>query len=327
MLSSGPKSRKGITNVTTSTKLTDTRSISQPGIYDGVPMEHYVNDPCPVPSLNAGTINRLLDDSPLHAHSQHPRLGNRRSEPTNRSDIGSAIHSACLGGQGVVYCEIKGGEDTKHPGEIVTRWAQADAKKWRKEQYAAHKIPLLKHQKTKVDAVARKVRGAIERAGHTDLLYEQTAIAQISEKLWFRTRPDFIDHNQRVIGDLKSATKAKAKKWISILFGSGYHTSAALYERVLLELTGEAYEYRWLVQEYDHPYAFSWISLNPQSQEMAEERVARGATLWSKCIDNDRWPSYDERVHYVEPPSWAVWSHEEDALTAEALYELLTGDA
>ena len=76
--------------------------INTPG-YHNLSMSEYLADPCPQPSLSTGVVYDLLQRSPLHAHSGHPRLGGNLGEPTARGDLGSAIHSLVLGGHDVVY--------------------------------------------------------------------------------------------------------------------------------------------------------------------------------------------------------------------------------
>ncbi|MBK8009562.1 MAG: hypothetical protein IPK23_14905 [Rhizobiales bacterium] len=47
--------------------------ITKPGIYQ-MPAPDYFADPCPAPSLNQSLAKVLLDQSPLHAFYEHPRL-------------------------------------------------------------------------------------------------------------------------------------------------------------------------------------------------------------------------------------------------------------
>ncbi len=57
----------------------------------------YHADPCAVPSLNQSTAHVLLTKSPLHAYTQHPRLGNKPSETTVPKIEGTVIHALLLG--------------------------------------------------------------------------------------------------------------------------------------------------------------------------------------------------------------------------------------
>lgn len=301
--------------------LPEPTTISQPGIYDAIPMADYVADPCPDPSLSAGGIKRLLDQSPLHAHSAHPRLGGHTGGATVRSDIGSATHTASLGGETIAYCDVVCGDKTKTPGEIVRDWKTKDAQAWQVDQRAAHRIPLLEHQREHIEATASRVRETLERAGHAGdhVKNEQTVIAKVGD-VWIKTRPDVLNFETREIVDLKSAVDANPHAWIKrVLFSSGYYTGAALYERAMQEITGEEWSYRWLAQEFDHPYAPSWHALDPQAEDIAQARVQRAIELWGQCLALDTWPGYTEQLHYAEAPAWIVYDHEEREVSAEAL--------
>jgi len=63
-------------------------TISKPGVYD-IPDKEYHADPCPVPSLSSTLARTLLNQSPLHAWTKHPRL-NPDHEPEEKRtfDIG-----------------------------------------------------------------------------------------------------------------------------------------------------------------------------------------------------------------------------------------------
>ena len=57
----------------------------------------YYRDPCAVPSLSQSIAHTLVTQSPLHAWSEHPRLGNQRKPASKAMDVGSLIHKLVLG--------------------------------------------------------------------------------------------------------------------------------------------------------------------------------------------------------------------------------------
>src|SRR5262245_46871486 len=56
----------------------------------------YIGDPCETPSLSTSIAHTLLTRSPLHAWTEHPRLGNKRPAPTVEMDDGTIIHGLLL---------------------------------------------------------------------------------------------------------------------------------------------------------------------------------------------------------------------------------------
>jgi hypothetical protein len=75
-----------------------TMRITQPGIYLDMSAVDYFADPCPSPSLTQSVAKRLIDRSPLHAWTIHPRLNPafEADDPT-KYDIGNIAHRLLLG--------------------------------------------------------------------------------------------------------------------------------------------------------------------------------------------------------------------------------------
>lgn len=71
--------------------------ITVPGVYPDIPEADYHADPCPTPSLSSSIGKELVNRSPWHAWTKHPRL-NPEVEPDNRAsfDLGSAAHAFML---------------------------------------------------------------------------------------------------------------------------------------------------------------------------------------------------------------------------------------
>src|SRR5262249_14947890 len=120
--------------------------IAAPGIYD-ISFAEYLADPAPVPSASGGILSTLLDRTPRHAWTAHPRL-NPHWEPDNDSkyDIGSAAHEMMLGGSDRIVVVEADSYRTK------------DAQTARDEAYAAGKTPLLPDQAADVIAMVNAGR-------------------------------------------------------------------------------------------------------------------------------------------------------------------------
>ena len=71
--------------------------VERPGDYK-LPDAAYRADPCPLPSLNPTLAIDLLSRSPLHAATEHPRIG-KPVEPARLDfDLGRAAHAVLLEG-------------------------------------------------------------------------------------------------------------------------------------------------------------------------------------------------------------------------------------
>ena len=82
-----------------------------PGLHFGLPDHVYHADPSPRPSLSSTLARVILDQSPLHAWTRHPRLNPfYESEDRKTFDIGRAAHRAVLGA---------GGDYVAYPPEML----------------------------------------------------------------------------------------------------------------------------------------------------------------------------------------------------------------
>src|SRR5258707_870838 len=72
--------------------------IEQPGIFRGVLDEDYRDDPCPLPSLTQSLCKIIIERSPRHAWTAHPRLnGDWLPDDDTKFDLGNVVHKLVLG--------------------------------------------------------------------------------------------------------------------------------------------------------------------------------------------------------------------------------------
>lgn len=83
-----------------------------PDIHD-ISVEEYHADPCAAPSLSSTLAGLLLNRSPRHAWTAHPRLNpEHQSKDSKTFDIGRAAHRAVLG---------KGGDFIAYPDRVLAK--------------------------------------------------------------------------------------------------------------------------------------------------------------------------------------------------------------
>ena len=286
------------------------------GIHN-IPMADYLADPCPEASLSSGCAHRLLTRSPLHAWSEHPRLGGRSGSESNASEKGSVAHDMLLGGEGKI-CVIDPADYRSKPtkddpdGAIPKGWTNGAIRAARDMARGNGLTPILAAEYgavIKMAEVARQFLSTTDLAGALDNgKSEQTLIWQ-EGKTWFRARPDWLTDDGRLMLHYKTTeASANPAPFIrGLLPNMGYDVSLAFYRRGWEALGGSPDTLHViLVQEQSPPYACSLVALSPVMLAIADEKVQRAVDTWEKCMRTNRWPAYSPAIHYAEPTAWQL---------------------
>lgn len=269
--------------------------IDAEGFYNDMPMAEYLADPCERPSLNSSTLGKLINRSPLHAWTGHPRLNPRyRSHESDAFDYGTAAHALFLEGteDGLVIVE-------------ADDWRTKAAREAKQAAHAAGKTPLLTRQVAQVRTMVEASRQALQAS-------ELAGIEWTNEltMIWHegdapcRARMDSLSADTRIILDYKTTENANPDAFSRSLFSYGYDLQAAFYLRGLEALGHEGAQFVFLAQETEPPFACSLIGLDPACLAIAQERVRYGIELWKRCVRSGDWPGYPNRVAWLEPPAW-----------------------
>jgi hypothetical protein len=279
--------------------------VTEPGIYADMPMDAYVGDPCPEPSVSTGVVNALTNRSPLHAAAEHPRMGGIHDD-SSRADLGSAAHAVLLGGaERIVVVD-------------AADWRTKVAQAARDEARAAGKIPILAHLSDPIVKMADSARAMLDRHGINDLHMERTLIWQDARGVWCRSRPDIMHGDEcDPVVDYKTSTNADPMTWAkTTLFRGGYDNQAGLVLRGLDKLIGQQErQFLFLVQEIEPPYACSMVGCSPSVIVNATQKVEAAIDLWYRCLRDNKFPGYDTRIHWAELPSYiqSDWYERQEA--------------
>lgn len=272
----------------------------EPGVYS-IPLDQYVSDPAPAPSMNAGAAHTLLTKSPAHAWAEHPRLNeNREADNSSRLELGTIAHALLLE------------EDSSRVVVIEAEdWRKKEAKEQRDAARAAGKLPILSQDYFRVQAMMVRARAAIAKSEFAqdfrEAIPEQTLLWQYGG-VWCRSRPDKASWDWRVLFDYKTvAGSAHPQAFQRTIAQQGYDIQAEL-GMIGVETLGliQNPTFVFIVQEIDPPYAVSFVSLSPAWQELAHQKVKRAAAIWEGCLRTNHWPSYTERTAYLDPPAYAA---------------------
>lgn len=268
----------------------------------------YHADPCETPSLSSSIARTLLDKSPQHAWTDHPRL-NPDHEPEHRDiyDRGSAAHALLLEGEDrMVVIE-------------ANDYRKDKAKEERDAARAAGKHPILvaeypnirkmRDVATVAIAQCRYMNGATLRDGTP----ESTFVWKEKNGVWCRVRVDWIKHDRKLILDYKStAASANPHSWVRTMLGMGGDVQGSFYLRGNAATDGPAgAKFVFLVQEVEEPFACSFIGLPPGFIELGDAKVERAISEWHNCLSRNDWPGYPKDVCWVDPPAWAFTQWEE----------------
>ena len=280
------------------------------GIFPSMSESEYHADPAPEPSLSSSIAKLLLDRSPLHAWTAHPRLNPAREPIENAAfDLGKVAHRLILG---------KGGEfRILHHDSYSTKAAREERDAARAEGVT----PILAEQYDRAAAMCKAVDRQLAR--HEDTLFLNDSREQIETSvlwrdggIWCRCRPDWMPGelvHSSVVYDLKTtATSARPEVFgTRQLWSMGYDLQAAWYLRGIKAVTGAECRFRFVVVEVDPPHALSVIELPPETLELAAHRCEQAIRLWKWCLSEDRWPGYSQRIEYAQMPTWLEYQRAE----------------
>jgi hypothetical protein len=293
------------------------KQINKPGVYE-ISEERYHQDPVITPSLSRSIAHLLLERSPLHAWTAHPRLNpNYISQDERKFDLGKAAHLAMLG-------------DNKEFAII-----QADsfktfaAQRARKMALAAGQVPVLERDFKRVNAMVQAGRAQLARheecfSAFIDGKPEQTLIwtEEVDGiEVWCRAMLDWLPDERVRFPDYKSTQgSAHPDMWPAMAYREGMDLQCAFYRRGIRKVLGvDDPIFDFVVQECDPPYALCVISLSPGAIDLADRKIDEALSVWAWCMKRDQWPGYPSRVCYVDPPVWAEksWLEREDRQHAD----------
>lgn len=251
------------------------------------------------PTLSSSIAKLIVQASPLHAWTAHPRL-NPDWRPDDRStfDMGRVIHGVFLEGQAAV--EIIDAPDYK------TKAAQEA----RDAARAAGKTPILTKQWPDVQRAVLAVSDHLLVGHKADPPLFRDGQGEVCVR-WndagveCRALLDWLRDDRLAVDDLKCTTRsANPRQWARQLFSLGYDMQAEFYTRGVELLTGVRPVFRLAVVEISPPYAVSVIGLSPDAQVLARKKVDLALEVWRRCMDSGEWPGYPADVAYATLPAW-----------------------
>lgn len=274
--------------------------IDKPGIYRGISPADYHADPCPEPSLTQSIAKILLERSPQHAWTAHPRLNPQFEEDNNKKfDLGNVAHALVLG-RGKDF-EILPFDDYR------TKAAQQA----RDEAHQAGKVAVLMKQFERAVFMETEVLRQLKLHEDSDCFGSgapEVMLCWQEDGIWFRALVDFLHDNLRTVDDYKTTDMSVAPHVIGLRAeAAGWHIQAAFIERGLrlLDPDGQGKRrFRFIAQETAAPHALTVMHLDEHWLTMGHKQVDIAAAIWRRCIKNDSWPGYPAKGIVPEFPGY-----------------------
>lgn len=278
-----------------------------PGVHD-IDAERYHADMLrPVPTLSSTLARKLLNQSPLHAWTHHPRLNPAWASSDRKTfDVGRAAHRAVLG---------KGGDYVAYPAELLASNGAAstkEAKAWAEQVRANGGTPLKADEVDAIGDIARSVRMKLVDMG-IKLSHDRselTALAEI-DGVWCRAMVDNAPNNPALpLYDLKTTEDASPEAVIRSVVAYGYDVQAAHYLSVWEAATGEKRKMRFIFVEKSAPFEVSVVELHGADDDesdwmlTANSKAKEARRIWGECLAADEWPGYPAKVAILGAPKW-----------------------
>lgn len=259
-------------------------------------------------------VKIIVSDTMQHAWTAHPRL-NPDFEPDedDKFDLGNAAHSLIL-------------SDPKQFAVLdYADWRKAEAQKARDDARHAGKIPLLRKNWDRVNAMVAAARaqlwGTPDFAGVFENGKPEQTLIWEEDGVWMRARLDWLpDDHAAPYDDFKTSETADPDAWSRIMFSVRHDIQAAFYRRGIRALgLARQPRMRFVVQETSAPYCLSVFQPSPEVLELADREIERAIRRWRWCRAADSWPGYPAKVHTIEVPGWLETARMDRELRTEEI--------
>lgn len=263
-----------------------------PGIHYGVPANVYHS----WQALSHSWLNKLRQ-TPAHLLDLIEHGGD---EPTADMIFGSAVHSRVL-------------EPDEYPHRYAVREegvsGTTKAGKEFKEKHESMGLIVLANRDGRwVEAVARR---ALDNPRLQEWLHRnhQVEVSLVWERDGYlcKARPDLLVPGLNVIADLKTTKSASEKGFAAQTAKLNYHGQAAWYLEGIQKLTGQAWDWQFIVCEKRRPFLVNCHGM-PRDSAAHLLAVAEIETLFEQykaCMKSRRWPGYPD-VPEIHLPEWAL---------------------
>jgi PDDEXK-like domain of unknown function (DUF3799) len=284
-------------------------TITEPGVYDGIPNDVYQADPVPSESLSSSGARRILPPSCPALFRYELDHGGRASTPAQ--EFGSAAHRLLLGDGPELY--------VYEPFDGRTKVGKDEALKLA-EARAAGLTPISTADHARAVAMVEELRKHKLAAALFDPEIgkaEQSAFWIDRETgAWCRCRYDFLPEasgGRLIFPDYKTTDRLDDESIRKDIAKWRYHQQLDFYERGAQALGLAQLVTGVLVfQMRTAPYLVRVVQPDAEARELAHARNRYAIDLYARCKAADEWPGYGDDVHTASLPTWAIFQDQEN---------------
>lgn len=230
-------------------------------------------------------------------------------DPSDKFDVGSAVHAKVLG--------------TGYEVDILDfdSYRTKAAQEARDESRDNGRVPILRQKYTEVEAMTEAVlatptaRALFAQAGGAA---EASVFADV-DGVPVRARFDFLPEQgegRRVAVDLKTTIDASKRAFEKSVASYQYDVQRAWYLDALTAATGPMPhgmdpEMVFVAVEKEPPYLVAVHQIPQSWAEKGHTKAAVARRLFAECTRSGTWPGYPTEVQLLDEPIWHVYEFEE----------------
>jgi len=275
-------------------------TVTEPGLYAGIPEDTYHADPVPGGSLSQSGMKLLLPPScpaRFRWEQDHPATASRAM------DFGTAAHRKVLGvGQDIAALDF--------PDRRTKAYREAVA-----EAEQAGRLPLLASEARVIDDMAAQL-AAHPIAGR--LFADGAGTPEVSafwrepfRNVMLRARFDWLPSPDRqlILTDYKTARTADPDEWVRLnVLNYGYFIQEFVYRQITAALYGADIRdtsFVFVVQEPNPPYLVSVVQLPDEAAAIGRIHAEVALDIYAECTASGHWPGYAaDGIAHPALPEW-----------------------
>jgi len=286
----------------------EVKTITEPGLYEGLPDEDYHTDPVPDGSLSSTFARLLTEYAPAKAKARRDTR-----KPTKAMNLGKAVHAHALGA-----------------GPQLIVWEHDGRTKAGKEERAAvadllateAAVAVTEAQRDQITDMVNVLRSIPEVRDILERTRSEVSAFWREDTIWGRARYDLLGDDTAF--DYKTTTDATGRGFSKAMAAYGYHQQADWYQRGLRALGHDAGKrrMRFICQETEPPYIVQIHEPDDDAMDTAADLNDRAARIYTEAMKTGIWPGPTQLVNDPTPlPAFYFYDHE-DAIGVPAIPEL-----
>lgn len=302
--------------------------ITEPGIYSGLDIEHYHNNPflCDAPSISSTGLRAMIDRPSMYwAYS--PYNPGRFERPESKAlDFGKAAHHLLLEGPSG-FTEKFALRPETYPGDLSKKWSSnaTECRRWLEYQAAKGRTVITQEDLDTIEWIRDSLaKHPAIRGGILEGEVEKSMLARHG-KIWLRARPDIIPIHAGDFSDLKTTNSIAYSDLERTIAQLGYHVQAALVRMLAEMLMPEGFKFQsffFIFVEKTPPFDIRIVELADDAIDFGKRLILRAIKDFETCIERQEWPGeegFSPGISKISLPAWAKARQETELAYKEAL--------